>query len=325
MKLTKILENSINARLDEADAETSAKKVAADLDTLIQSIPTLNITEKWGDIDADDRKQIESFINIYTKGSTDPVDKLRRFLQGMDSSIEASPGKDVNKIFNKLVLMRTIYNIVTGFNPSGAGFIFEALTAAIMGGSQKVEKDETGQLGIADVEVNGQPYSMKLLSGKSRLKGSLTNLTKDVNSGKTVTYIIMARETTTGGKIEFYSGTVDKSNIKLFKQNAMKQAKNQGLKNPQFVISYGEWAKTFNDYQLIGTLDVDANTIRNVVKNSLQDIQSTIDPVFSSLKDFTVNLYKYFGSTEGKKRSKQAVITLQSAKKLDTNTSKVVK
>ena len=50
MKLTKILENTINDRLNEADMEASTKKVAADLDTLIQAIPTLNITEKWGDI-----------------------------------------------------------------------------------------------------------------------------------------------------------------------------------------------------------------------------------------------------------------------------------
>ena len=325
MKLAKLLENIVNDRLNEADIEASTKKVAADLDALIQAIPTLNITEKWGDADSDDREQIKSFINIYTKGASDPVDKIRKFLQGMDSSVQTSPGKDINKIFNKLVLMRTIYNIVTGFNPSGAGFIFEALTAAIMDGKQQIEKDETGQLGIADVEVAGQPYSMKLLSGKSRLKGSLTNLTKDVNNGKTVTYIIMTRETTTGGKISFYSGTVDKSNIKKFKKNAADQAKNKHVTNPQFVLSYGSWATNFNDYQLIGILDVDASTIRTVVKNSLQDIQSTIDPVFSSLKDFTVNLYKYFGSTEGKKRSKQAAITLQSAKKLDTNTSKVVK
>ena len=306
-----------------------AKKAASELDKLISTIPTMPISEKWGIMGSDERKEFDSRLKVLVKGAgSDPVKRLATFISNINGSTKTTKSSKISDIFNRLVLLRTINNIVTGFSPSGAGFIFEALTAAIMGGEQQTEKDEFGQLGIADVDVNGQPYSMKLLSGKTpKLKGSLTNLVKDVNDGKVVTYIIMKRESTTGGKIEFYSGLVTKSNIAKFKSNASGQAKNKKdgklITNPQFILSSGSWKDIFEDYKLIGVLDVNAETIRGIVQDSLVDLQQKVEPIYASLKDFTINLHTYFGTNKDAERKEAVVKAKQSANELDSKTQQL--
>lgn len=311
--------------LNEADdLGKSSKKAAAELDKLINSIPSIPITEKWGQMDSAERADFEQRLDTFIQGS-DPEDRLKYFISKVNGTVKIKSSNSVSDIFNRLVVMRTINNIVTGFSPSGAGFIFEALTAAIMGGTQKVEKEESGVLGIADVEVNGKPYSMKLLSGESRLKGSVAGLINGVK-GPTgyVTYIIMHRESPTSGKITFYSGIVDKTNLKKFKGT--------GAHTSQFKFTKGQYHKNFNTspegqpgLNLLGELNVDNDMIKQNVKEYLVDLKDKIEPIYSALKDFTINLHEYFAAEKEKQRKTAAVKAKQSSSELDKRTQQSVK
>lgn len=304
--------------MEASDTGKTSKKVAAELDKLIDSIPSIPITEKWGQLDSAERIDFEKRLEAFLPKGLSPEDRIKHFIAKVNGTVKVKSSNSVTDIFNRLVVMRTINNIVTGFSPSGAGFIFEALTAAIMGGKQEIEKDETGALGIADVKVNGKPYSMKLLSSKSKLKGSVSGLIDGVK-GPTgyVTYIIMVRPNPTSGQIKFYSGVVDKTNLKKFK----------GAKSDptQFIFTPNQYKINFNDspggqpgLTFLGELNVDNDMIRQNVKEYLVDLKDKIEPIYSALKDFTINLHQYFAAEKESQRKSAAGKAKQSSRNLDT-------
>jgi len=320
---TPVVKNSIKVDTIEEDDKTAkaARKASTELDKLIQSIPTMNISEKWGVLKSDERKDFENKVKSLLAGAgSDPLNRLRVFIERVNGLSKKSSSSSISDIFNRLVLMRTINNIITGFNPSAAGFIFEALTAAIMGGRQETGKTEAGVLANADVTVKGQSFSMKLISGSTKIKGSKKGLEDGVRQYKYVTYIVMLRSAN-DGKITFYSGIVDPTNLNKFK------ASNAGDKNDQFALtaSVDVWQKTFKDWTVLGTLDVTNDTIRNVVQNSLVDLQEKVQPVYDALKEFTINLHTYFGTEKENARKEAASKAKQSAKELDSETQKVVR
>lgn len=309
--------------MEGPDGSKMPKKVAAELDKLIDSIPSIPITEKWGQMDekgmkSAERVDFENRLKSFLKGA-DPIDRLENFIAKVNGEVDAKPSNSISEIFNRIVVMRTINNIVTGFSPSGAGFIFEALTAAIMNGRQVVEKED-GQLGIADVEMlTGEPFSMKLLSKQTDLKGSKLNLEAAVKRHGAVTYIIMLRETPTSGKIEFYSGVIDKDNLIYFKESQPKKDQFKIAATPSNLKS------KLKNFQLLGTLNVETEDIRNAVKDSLIQLQQNVQPIYSALKDFTLNLHMYFGADKEVQRKSAAAKAKQSSKNLDTQAQTTIK
>lgn len=325
---------------DSASSGRNVAQLNSALDKLIQTIPTIQISEKWGDPKSVERVEFDNQLKAFIKGGQ-PIDRLKSFISNVNGlAKKSSPTASFNNIFNRLILMRTINNIVTGFSPSGAGFIFEALTAAIMGGQQEVGKNEAGVLANADVTVAGQSFSMKLLSGKeSRLKGSKVGLAAGVKQYGKVTYIIMLRPSTTGGTVTFYSGEVDPTNLfaKDAKGTTMGFIQNGSWKqytsgkwkldeDPQFKFLPSEknLSRYFNNVTNLGTLDVETDTIRNIVRESLVDLQEKIEPIYSALKEFTLNLHQYFSAEKEDKRKVYATQAKNASRKLDASTQQTI-
>ncbi len=319
-----------------------ARKVATELDKLVTSIPAMPISEKWGVPDSDERKDFENKVKaLLVKSGSDPIKRLSTFITNVNGMAQQTSSPKISDIFNRLVVLRTINGIVTGFSPSGAGFIFEALTAAIMGGQQETGKTEEGVLANADVTAAGKSYSMKLLSGKSsKLKGSKVGLAAGVKQYGLVTYVIMLRESTTGGKVQFYIGEVTPEN--LFAKDAAAKGMVGFIKNGTWKdYSRGKWKLTedaqfkfkpsenvlkkyYSNVQLLGTLDVETETIRNVVQNSLVDLQQKVQPIYEALKDFTMELHTYFGTDKEKERAAAGANAKAAAKNIDAQTQKSV-
>ena len=341
---TPVVKNSIKVDTIEEDDKLikQARKAASELDKLISTIPAMPISEKWGVMGSDERKEFESRLKSLLKGAgSDPIERLRSFITNVNGVSKKSSSNNISDVFNRLVLLRTINNIVTGFSPAGAGFIFEALTAAIMGGKQETGKNEEGVLANADVTVDGKSYSMKLLSGKSsKLKGSKPGLAAGVKQYGTVTYVIMLRESTTGGKVSFYTGEVTPEN--LFASDASKIGLKGFIVNGNYkMFQQGKWKleedpqfkflptesglkSRFSNVTFLGALDVESNTIRNVVQESLIDLQQKVEPIYNALKEFTINLHSYFGAEKTKERTKAAIGAKKSAAQLDSETQRVV-
>ena len=89
-------------------------------------------------------------------------------------------------------------NIMDEFNASTAGFLFEAFLAGLFGGKgsfQLSDKDlETGNLPIVDVELKNVPYSLKVLSRTTEVKGSFFNLVNHFDQSDYLIYLVVEKE-----------------------------------------------------------------------------------------------------------------------------------
>ena len=154
--------------------------------------PTIKITEDWGKVDSGDREILELLMkNI--KGDT-----VESKLAGVTSFLTYQAGRPINDIFSNLLFTEIFSNIMDEFNASTAGFLFEAFLAGLFGGKgsfQIGDKDvETGNLPIVDVELKNVPYSLKVLSPGTDVKGSFFNLVNHFDKTDYLIYLVVEKE-----------------------------------------------------------------------------------------------------------------------------------
>lgn len=222
------------SKLDNFLTEDNKNK-SISTDTIISNLPTLNISEDWGTYNTEDRAELEIIIGDYCKGS-DPISRIISFVNTINTNTKNTVNASVSEIFKTIVSLKTISKILSGFSYSGAGFLWEAFSAAIVQGTQiKLTSETVLQEGyinesgsedipIVDVVAGGKVYSIKLLtfskhenidSQRLGIKGSIKNLTSAVKKYGSVTYIIIGRRRD-GKSLEFYKVVVDGKNINQF-------------------------------------------------------------------------------------------------------------
>jgi len=168
--------------------------------------PTIKITEAWGQPDSEDRQVLELLMKN-VKGNTveEKLDSVREFL-------EYKPERKINEIFSNLLFTEIFSNIMDEYNASTAGFLFEAFLAGLFGGSRSLQiadkDEETGNLPIVDVELNGEPYSLKVLSPDTPVKGSFFNLINHYDKSDYVKYLVVEKRG--DGVLAFREFTLDK-------------------------------------------------------------------------------------------------------------------
>jgi len=194
---------------EERSPSVQAQVNARASDDMSIPFPTIKITEAWGQPDSEDRQVLELLMKN-VKGNT-----VEEKLDSVSEFLEYQPGRKINEIFSNLLFTEIFSNIMDEYNASTAGFLFEAFLAGLFGGSRSLQiadkDEETGNLPIVDVELNGEPYSLKVLSPKTSVKGSFFNLVNHFDKSDYVKYLVVEKQGE--GVLAFYEFEL---NLKTF-------------------------------------------------------------------------------------------------------------
>jgi hypothetical protein len=174
--------------------------------------PKIKITERWGEKNNEDREIFETMMtNVIGDTVGGKIQSIKEFLAHKE-------GLSVPEILSNLMFIEIFSNILEEFNPSTAGFLFEAFLAGLFKGVQ-ISDPEGGSLPIEDVELfvsrgfgedaeqEITPYSLKVLSPNTDLKGSFKNLVDFFQKGnQSVVYLCVTKVggTKAVGKLQFY-------------------------------------------------------------------------------------------------------------------------
>lgn len=145
-------------------------------------IPKLVPTEAWGDPNSQSRKDIE---RIFASVTREPdirarINHINSFLI-VSEAMKKAPGGKINAVLNIMQIIEALQACLNDYNEASAGFVFEGFMAALTGGKQ-IAGRVGGTLPIEDFvafsESGGTevPTSLKLLSPKTPIHGSFTNL-----------------------------------------------------------------------------------------------------------------------------------------------------
>ena len=141
------------------------------------SLPRLTPNESWGDPKSQSRKDIDRiFASITRKGTIkERIDHINSFADPARAQRKGT-GKRFNTILNMMMILESLQACLNDYSESSSGFVFEGFMAAVTGGKQ-ISGRVGGTLPIEDfVAADGEPVSLKLLSPKTPIHGSFTNL-----------------------------------------------------------------------------------------------------------------------------------------------------
>jgi len=140
-------------------------------------IPKLTPNEAWGDPNSQSRKDIDRiFASITRQPSVQArIAHVNSFVDPA-SARRKGTGMRFNAILNMMMIIEALQACLNDYSESSAGFVFEGLMAAITDGKQ-ISGRVGGTLPIEDfVTGDEEPVSLKLLSPKTPIHGSFTNL-----------------------------------------------------------------------------------------------------------------------------------------------------
>ena len=169
------------------------------------TIPRLVPSEAWGDPDSQDRKEIDRVFRSITGGQDlkARIDSINKFLDARSAKRKKSP----SLIINMMMIVEALQATLNDYNESASGFVFEGFMAALTGGKQIAGK-VAGTLPIEDFVAFSSfgadvPVSLKLLSPKTGIKGSFTNIVDFLLvRGKPSIKYLVAYKLTKGDKVE---------------------------------------------------------------------------------------------------------------------------
>ena len=140
-------------------------------------IPKLTPTEAWGDPNSMARQDVDRvFSAIRRQGSIkDRIAHVNSFLDP-EQALKKAPGGKVNTLLSMMQIIESLQATLNDFNESSAGFVFEGFMAALTQGRQEAGR-VGGTLPIEDfITSDNRNVSLKLLSPKTGIHGSFTNL-----------------------------------------------------------------------------------------------------------------------------------------------------
>ena len=190
-----VLMEMVERQIDEFEPKTLLKEVEEREPTsrtyTIHEIPLIPISElgwannEGGEEGATQRSVLENWLKAIE--GEDFQEKLNnvitRMKQGFGEIPKGGDIKDyIREVMSYLVFLKTLTMAITNFNPSAAGFNFEAFLSALMSGEQIAAQ---GAKTIADftAQIHGEvvPVSLKLYT-KLKVGGSFFDLSNDLIS-----------------------------------------------------------------------------------------------------------------------------------------------
>jgi len=214
---------------EESPISSELGKEANPLEDKVIRFPKIKITENWGQKNNEDRG---IFLTLMENIGGNTVEEK---IQSVAEFTKFKEGLSISEILSHLMFLEIFSNILEEFNPSVAGFLFEAFLSGLLKGVQ-ISDPEGGSLPIQDMEIPAfvqrgfgesdevVPYSLKVLSPKTELKGSFKNLvdfylTPHKDTGKlpdSVTYLAVIKEGGTNdpsAKLRFIEFSITRKNF----------------------------------------------------------------------------------------------------------------
>ncbi len=274
-------------------------------------LPTIRITEAWGQPGTKDREIIEQFTK--TIGG----DTLQAKVASINAVInDADDQAAIPQILSSMVVIEILNAILADFTESAGGFIFEGFLAGLFGGEAVQVTDvgdETGEATgkpITDVVLGGREYSLKLLGQTTGVKGSFRNMVEHFRSGRDHVIYLDARRTGNGLLFGEFEITLDNF-LQVFYEPFKKIARDQVDPESQGIPATELQAR-------IDAIGADNVTIIQLAKPrrnySLEQIQQ-MDP--EQLAQAQVNFIKYNKDADYDKQSAKIQKLFGDAKSFD--------
>ena len=289
-------------------------------ETISLRLPTMKLSEKWGEPGSDDRKLIEMFTSKIS-GNTlgEKIASIQSMIKDCDE--KCVNAKDIPEILGSLVFLDSLASLVYDFNDKTGGFLFESLLAALLGGKARQVPTPGGRYQpIEDLlDAEDRPLSLKLLfAGPKYIKGSENNLDAAVKKYQMpVKYIVALKNRVhkTGEvlSIDFYSFTVgDKSQKIPGDFDSTQLGRRNGINVSNIM---------YKDYYL-GTLDLGSRTkIREVANKYVDRLGNTLTGIYQDLDTLSKHVNEYFLNSPEAKDS--AIKAQTDAKKLGEKTKEL--
>jgi hypothetical protein len=200
--------------------EKKKKEASSGRFSFVIPIPKFTPSESWGDPDSQDREDINRLFRVISGGHDiqERINSLNKFLEPTSARRKRSP----SLIINMMMIVEALQATLNDYNESAAGFVFEGFMAALTGGKQIAGK-VAGTLPIEDFVAFSEfgadlPVSLKLLSPKTPVKGSFTNIVDFLLvRGKPVIKYLVAYKLTGGGggvqKLKIFDFDVTQDNF----------------------------------------------------------------------------------------------------------------
>ena len=253
----------------------------------VLSLPKFVPTEAWGDPNSMERQQITKLFNVMGGGRT--VEGKLQFLQRVvdPSSRITSP----RRIISSLIILESLKAVISSFNASSAGFVFEGWLSALLQGTQEAEISAKGNLPIQDLIAfegtdRAVPISLKLLGPRTLVEGSFTNLVDGLDEFGEMVYIVARKDKETGGMmIEKFTFTQDNFMRALIttskggtKKTDLLQLRDTDLSTDdsiKYIMSQGTWPER---YELLQQTHGYSQTVRKKKMASQVDQQPQQEP-----------------------------------------------
>jgi len=287
-KFTTIVERTMPIKQDKEDK------------TKTLMLPKFALSEKWGDPSSDDRQIIERFFNNI-QGNTlqEKIGSVQTFIKDCDEScINESK---IETIIANLVFLDSLAGVIEDFNAQTGGFMFEALLAALIKGTQVTEL-AGGNLPIEDlIDSDGEtPLSLKFFfKGYKTVSGSVKNLKNGIERfQKPITYIIGQKEREDKNilGVDFYQFTVGDESQGIRGDFDITQFANGDIKTN----------KLAND-MMIARLDFGSREqLRGIANKYVARLGQRVTDIFDAFSNLTNNLNIYLTDFENKTVGAQA-------------------
>ena len=158
-------------------------------------LPKFSPSEAWGDPNSTDRATINKIFGVVGGGAT--IEEKLKFIQRI-----ADPSNKITsprRIISTLIILESLSAVITSFSSAPAGFVFEGFLSALLRGRQEAEVSEKGNLPIQDLIAfselgGGFPVSLKLLSKKTAIEGSYTNLVDALDEYERMIYVVARKD-----------------------------------------------------------------------------------------------------------------------------------
>ena len=180
-------------------------------------------TEQAGALGTDERRNFQKYITRNIAGNT-LTEKIKSINMIVEGSVQGEP--KISEIMGSLGAVKMLQQTLDDFNESTAGFLFEAFLSGLLKGTQVTDR-VGGSLPIEDcmffvdpkTGAGGQPVSLKLLSPKTKVEGSIENLLAffrrpeiaAVAEEKGIEYIVATK--TAKNELDIYSFNIKPSNF----------------------------------------------------------------------------------------------------------------
>tara|TARA_R110000824_G_scaffold1186_3_gene6413 strand:+ start:321 stop:2018 length:1698 start_codon:yes stop_codon:yes gene_type:complete len=217
-----LLMEMVREVMDSGVTLLSEEEKKRSMEELYKFLPQFEFSEMIGrpdDADIANKGEVRATFTSMMSGLGGESAELQDKINAVNAFVSAGPeeakGKEAQEILRTLTFLRLLSVVVQDFTDAGAGFIFEAFLAGLLGGKQ-ISGKEGGSLPIHDYQLaDGTPVSLKLLSPGTKIDGSMKNLTRFLSKNEYgqrhgIRYIVSIKFD--DEKLGFYRFTINREN-----------------------------------------------------------------------------------------------------------------